>query len=191
MLEKLVTVLGEELATQVEAKLKENSIELGITNDGSLVPAEKHDSMKSEFKATTDQMQSLQEQLKALEGSTGTVEELKEQLKQKGEEFEKFKQDTIKRETTLTKSQAISKALEAAGAIKSSIDLLVPTFDLEQIQLDSKGQIVDLDVIINPVKEARKELFVTKAVESDPPTSGGEQVDETDPQAYFDSIMKK
>lgn len=191
MLEKLTTILGEELATQVDAKLKEANIELGIANNGSLVPADKHDSMKSEFKATTEQMQTLQEQLKALEGSTGTVEELKEQLKLKGEEFEQFKQDTVKRETTLTKTQAITKALDAAGAIKSSIDLLVPTFDLEKIQLDSKGQIVDLDVIINPVKEARKELFISKEIESDPPSNGGEPENLDDPQAYFNAQFKK
>lgn len=191
MLEKLTEILGEELSAQVEAKLKENSIELGITNDGSLVPADKHDSMKAEHKATVDQLEALQGQIKELEGSTGTVEELKEKLKAQADEFEQFKADTVKREVTLTKTQAIQKALADAGAIKSSIDLLATTFDLEKIQLDKKGNIVDLEDVINPVKEARKELFASVKIDDSTPPDSKSPVDDDDPQAYFNKMIKK
>ena len=47
MLEKLKGLLGEELSKQVEEKI--GSVELAIMNDGSVVNAEKHDTLKKEF----------------------------------------------------------------------------------------------------------------------------------------------
>ncbi len=49
MLEKLKELLGEELANQVTEKLGDT--ELAIMNDGSVVKADKHDSLKAEYKA--------------------------------------------------------------------------------------------------------------------------------------------
>lgn len=147
--------------------------------------------IEAEFTASQESMNKLQEQLKTLESSTTTVEELKEQLKARGEEFETFKADTQKREVTRTKTQSLAKELEEAGFMKSSIDLLIPTFDLEKIQLDSKNKIVDRDEIINPVKEARKELLVTRQIESDAPRDAETPIGLDDPQVYFDSQFKK
>ena len=190
LIEKIKTILGEELTALVTEKL--GTVELGITNDGSLVPADKHESMKTEFKATQEQLESLQSQIKDLEGSTGTIEELKEQLKSKGEEFEKFKNDTSKREMTRNKETALAKLLDKAGFIPSSIDLLIPTIDKEKITLDSKGNIVDADELINPIKEARKELIIEKKLDDNPPPNSNPPDDDPkDAQAYFNKAMKK
>ena len=74
MLEKIKELLGEELSEQVTEKL--GNVEIGITNDGSLVPAEKHDTMKAELKATKEQLDNVQVSLKELEGSNTSIEEL-------------------------------------------------------------------------------------------------------------------
>lgn len=189
MLEKITKLLGEELSKEVQAKLGE--VELGIVNDGSLVPAEKHDSMKAEFKATQEQLNKLQADIKAFEGSESTIEELKEQLKAKGDEFEQFKSDTEKREVARNKVSALTKALVKAGAIEESVDLLVNTFDLEKVQLNNKGEIVDNEDLINPVKESRKGLFSVTKPQDDPPPKGKEVEEYDSDQAFFDAKMKK
>lgn len=175
MIDKIKQALGEELAAQVAEKL--GDIELGIVNDGTLVPAEKHDGMKAELKATQEQLKSATDSLKDLEGSTDTIEELKAQIKAKTDEFEAFKADTDKREVTRTKTAALTKALEDAGAVKESIDLLTPTFDLDKIQLDNSGAIVDVADLINPVKESRKGLFSVTKPRDNPPPQGQSTVD--------------
>ena len=189
MLEKIKNLLGEELATQVEAKL--GDVELGISNDGTLVPAEKHDNMKAEFKATKEQLDKLQDDIKSFQGSESTIEELKAQLKAKGEEFEAFKSDTENREIKRTKVNAMTKALESAGALKSSIDLLIPTIDTDKVQLDKSGNIVDLDDIINPIKEARKELFTVEKPVDNPPVKGKPNTEYDSDQSFFDAMMNK
>lgn len=191
MLEKLIEVLGTELTEQVQEKL--GDIELGITNDGTLVPADKHDNMKAELKATQERLEGLHGQLKDMESSKGTIEELKEQLKAKGDEFEKFKNDVTLRENNLIKVSALEKGFKEAGALESVIDLLVGTVDLEEVNLDEKSGVSNLQDIINPIKEAREAAFIKSQADDNPPpdNQGGGDEDLDDPQAYFNRQMKK
>jgi len=52
MIEKLKQLLGEELANKVQEVL--GDVELAIMNDGTVVRADKHDSLKGEHKALTE-----------------------------------------------------------------------------------------------------------------------------------------
>lgn len=190
MLEKLKELLGEELSEQVTEKL--GTIELGIVNDGSLVPADKHDSMKAEHKATTEQLQKLQNDIKQLEGSTASIEELKEQLKAKDEEMEAFKSDVTSRETKRTKQQTYEKVLEEAGFLKSSIKLLAKDADYDAMTLDENGKIVNVNTYIDPLKESYKDLVVARQPLDSTPPAGDPPKDEgglTD-QELFDLKMK-
>lgn len=185
--------LGEELSTQVQEKLKEAGLEVGVINDGTLVPAEKHDSMKAELKANQEQLEKLQKDLQATEGKEQTIEELKQKLQQANTDYETFKQETEKREIISKKKNAAIKALEEAGAIKSSIDLLANTLDLEQLQLDKQGNLVDKDTIINDLKTQREGLFTTVQVEGDrPPAAPGKgDLNDLSDQAFFETMMTK
>lgn len=191
MNDKIKNALGAELAAQVEAKLVEAKIEVGVTNDGTWVKAEKHDSLKAEHDETVKQMGSLQDKVKALE-SDSTATDLKSKLEAISTEYEQFKTDTSKREAKRDKTVALTKALEGAGAVKSSIDLLINVFDLEKLQLDNKGNIVDLDDVLSPVKTERKELFAQTTISGDPPPKGkGSPNGDLDDQTFFNQMMKR
>lgn len=193
MLEKIKQALGEELSEQVATKLSEAKIELGIANDGSLVPADKHDSMKSELKSYQEQLEKVQKQLEETGTKEQTIEELKQQLNQAKEDYNQFKADTEKREVTNTKKNAVIKALEEAGAIKSSIDLLANTINLEELQIDKQGNIVDKDTIITDLKTQREGLFVEKKLDgAEPPrTAPGIKEDDLSDQAFFEAALKQ
>lgn len=193
MLEKIKEALGEELASQVTEKLTEAKIELGITNDGSLVNAEKHDGMKKELKDTQDMLNSLNEKLKTFEGSTDTIEDLKAQIKAKTEEFDTFKADTTKRETTRDKQRKFADALEKEGFVKSSIKLLVKDMDYEKMVTDASGNIVDLNNYIDPLKTEYSELITTKEADIPKPPAGDPPKDESNmtDQEWYDAQQKE
>jgi len=153
-----------------------------------------NDGLKDKLEETEKQLNKAQTDIEELSKSTGTVEELKDKLTKSQGELETFKADTVKRETVRTKKEALYKALDKAGAVNSSIDLLIPTFDLDKVQLDNKGNIVDLDDIINPVKDTRKELFTTKLLgDNTPPENKSNDIDTsgmTD-QEYLAHKLKK
>ena len=190
MNEKIKAILGEELATQVTEKL--GDIELAILNDGSVVPADKHDNMKAELKATQEQLNGANEALKGVEGSEGTIEELKAQMKAKSEEFEAFKTDTVKRETTQNKKKAFNEKLIASGFTKSSAKLLAERQDYDAMNIDSKGNIVDIDTFVNPLKTEYSDLVTTIQPEVPKPPAGDPPTDDSNlsAQAYFDKAMK-
>lgn len=190
MLEKINKLLGEELASQVAEKLGE--VELGIVNDGTLVPSQKHDGMKNEFKATKEQLETLQSQMQELEKSSGTIEELKKNLATKNEEYEKFKAEAEKRETSFIKKQKLKEGLSEKFA-KDSIDLLVNTFDLDNLAINESGAIVDLDSKINKLAEERPSLAIQKNITSVNPSLGKSVTEENleSDQDFFNAMMKK
>lgn len=153
-----------------------------------------NDGLKEKLDETEQQLNKAQSDIEELGKSTGTIEELKEQLGKSQSDLETFKADTEKRETSRTKKDALYKALDSAGAVASSIDLLIPTFDLDKVQLDNKGNIVDIDDFINPVKDARKELFATKSLgDNTPPTNNNDDTDTSgmSDQEYLAHRLKK
>lgn len=190
MLEIIKEKLGEELANQVTEKL--GDIELGIVNDGSLVPATKHDSMKKELKDTQDMLNGVNEKLKSFEGSTDTIEDLKAQIKAKTEEFDTFKTDTAKRETTREKQRKFADELEKAGFVKSSIKLLAKDVDYDAMLTDASGNIVDLNNYIDPLKTEYSELITTKEADVPKPPAGDppKDTDNMTDQEWYDAQTK-
>lgn len=155
---------------------------------------EEKEKNEAEFEATKAQLEDMQKQLKDFEGNSETIEELKDKLKKQAEEYETFKLDTVNRETTRSKMDAVVKALKVNGAIDDGLDLLASSIDLGTVQLTKSGDIVDLDDIINPLKEKRKGLFSTTELGGEKPPIGGEgkpDADNMTDQEYFNSVMKK
>lgn len=190
MNEKIKNLLGEELANQVKEKLGE--VQIGVTNDGTLVPAEKHDQLKVDFKELNEKLEKADSDLKEFSDTSTTIEELKTKLEESNNNYQAFKTEVDKRDTNRSKQSSLEKLLKDNGALPSVVDLLVKSFDLESIQVDSKGNVVDGDLIINPIKEERKELFATKTIEGQKPPKGTtDNTEDLDDQAYFNLMMEK
>jgi vacuolar-type H+-ATPase subunit I/STV1 len=138
------------------------------------VPKDDFNSKNEELKSTKTKMEDLQKQVEKLSESGGDVEKLKGEMDKIKSEYEDFKKDTEKRETNRKKQAAIETGLRAAKASDDAIDLLTSQFDLDKITLDNKGNIVDWDDHLKPVKESRKTLFgVTETGGGKPPNPGG------------------
>lgn len=156
------------------------------------VPKEQYSKKTNELEETQNKLDEASAKMQELASASDSIEELKLKLQEKTDELTQFKSDIDKREVTRNKTQALTSALANAGAVKSSIDLLINTFDLDSIQLDKKGNIVDLDELITPVKESRAELFAqTKPNDNPPPKNENVEDDDMDDQAYFNKKMKK
>lgn len=193
LVEKIKELLGPELSAQVEEKL--TGVDVGVMNDGTLVPAEKYESLKATHKQATEQQTALQAKLAELEKGSSTAEELKAQLAKVNADYENYKKEVAETEVKKTKQKAIYDALEKAGAVKSSIDLLANVIKLDEVTLDEKGNLQDVDKLISPIKESRKELFTVSTVDtSGAPNTKEKKVDDDslydDPQAFFNNFKK-
>lgn len=169
MIEKIKNVLGEELAKQVELKL--GDIELGITNDGSLVPAQKHEAMKVELKQSKEELEQVNTKLKETNSKIETIskdselaEKYKQQLEELKADHENFQKEAEKRLTNVSKTAAIEKALLNENANPEALELLTTKFDLEKIELDADGKVKDWDNVVKPLRESKKSLFGEKII---------------------------
>lgn len=197
MLEKIKEMLGEELTKQVEEKL--GDIELGITNDGSLVPAEKHEALKKdlkglkeELKLANDKMEETSKTLESLKEEGKSAEELKEQLNKIKEEYDGYKNETEERLVNKEKTYALEKALLKSNANPDAVDLLLNKFELEKINLDKEGNIVDWEEHLKPIKETRTTLFGEEKFKGNPPSDNITRTSKLDTLvAQYNEAQKK
>lgn len=176
MNDKLKEALGTELSDQVIQKLKESDIELGIVNDGSLVPAGKHEALKtelaqakSELDLTKSEFDNMNSKIEELSKHTNTTDELKAQLEETNNKYKAYESETEKRLTNVQKKHAIEKGLRDANANPDVLDILVDKFDLDSIQLDNENNIVDWKTHLEPVREKRASLFGEVKLQGDTP----------------------
>ena len=158
-MEWLQAILNDE---KVENKVDAIKKELPM----HFIPKEKYNEKTSEvqekadeLKATTDKMSDLQTQVEKLSGAEGEQEKLKEKLEAINGEFETFKSESESRLGNTKKTQAVELGLRDAQVNPETIDLLIPLFDLEHIELADDGKIRDWDKHLDPVKESRKSQF--------------------------------
>jgi len=160
------------------------------------VPKEKYNEKASEMqektdelKATTDKMTDLQGQVEKLSGAEGEQEKLKEKLEAINGEFETFKSESELRLGNAKKTQAVELGLRDAQVNPETIDLLIPLFDLEHIELADDGKIRDWNKHLDPVKESRKSQFPETAVSGTTPPDATS----TEPGGYkarYDEAIK-
>jgi hypothetical protein len=182
LLEKISTALGAELAKQVEEALAKATIEIGVTNDGTLVPAAKHDGLKDELrqaKAAKDdaeaQLTKVNEQLEELKNKPDTSAEVKAELEKVKGEYDTYKTDAEKRVAAVRKQAALERALLSDSANPDAIDYLVTLVDVDAVELLDDGSIKDFDKLTVPIKESKPSLFAKEFLK------GNKQANPKDP----------
>ena len=162
-MDELEKLLGEELHTQVTAKLNGQRL---ILDTGDLVSkkdfipktvfAEKEQKWKEQLEERTTDLKSAQEQLKAAEGQPEKLATLQEKMAETEVRY-KEKDETNKAELEKAlKMHAVELALKDADCIHSS--LLVPKVDLSSVVL-LEGKYIVPEAIITGLKEKFKENF--------------------------------
>lgn len=137
------------------------------------VPKDDFNDKNNELKETKAKMDELQKKVEELGKSGEDVAKMKSELEKVNTEFATYKQENEKRENNRKKASAIEKGLKSAKASDDAIDLLISQFDLDKITLDNKGNIVDWEDHLKPVKESRKTLFGEVKTETGKPNNGG------------------
>lgn len=174
IIETIKTLLGEELSAKVEAALKGKGkdgkdVDLGISNDGSLVPASKHEEEKRLRAAAEQTVAERDQQIEALskidaEGLQAEIERLK------GENIS-AKAAYEKQIATIKLDSALDSAISAARG-KNAIAVKALITNRDKLKLKDDGTVDGLD--LNAIKTAAPYLFdqIETKPEGDAPAGG-------------------
>jgi len=141
MLEKLKELLGEELSAQVETKL--GTVELAIMNDGTVVKADKHDTLKGDLRLLQEKydadLKKVNADLTTAITNAGDYDTLKGTLATLQGDNAKLSEDFGKELNTIKINSAIKVDLvkEQAKDIKS----VLAHIDLSRVTLDGENLI--------------------------------------------------
>ena len=164
----IAKLLGDELYNQVKSKLGDDN-EIVIANSGQWIPKGKFDSINNEAKQYKDQIQSLNETIKELQGKagdntelTGKLQEMQDQIKAKENEMAKTK-------------LGYSIQMAAMKANPHDVNDLMAMINIEDYEIKEDGKIINtqegksLDDVIGELKETKAYLFK----ENGPQGTGG------------------
>lgn len=154
----IAELLGDELYSQVKSKLGDDH-EVVIANNGQWIPKGKFDSINNEAKQYKDQIQSLNETIKELQGKagdntelTGKLQEMQDQIKAKEDEMAKTK-------------LGYSIQMAAMKANPHDVKDLMALINIDDYKIQEDGKIVNvkeakaLDDVIGELKETKAYLF--------------------------------
>jgi len=170
--ESIKKLLGEDLTKQVEEALKGKGkdgkdVDLVISNDGSYVPADKYEALKSQSASAEKALKAAADALKTIGGS-GDPAKIADDVKAAQDTIKNLQDNHAAEIKKIQKNTALRLAL--AGQAHDPADI-ISLLDLEKIEVDESGNLKsDLENLIKPIKEAKPYLF--RAQEQTPEIKG-------------------
>lgn len=161
MNETVKTLLGEELASQVEAALKGKGkdgkdVELVVGNDGSYVPADKYDALKGQSGSAERALKAAAEALKAIGGS-GDPAKIADDVKTAQSTLDTLEANHAAELQRIQKRTALKLAL--AGKAHDPEDI-IGMLQLDDIETDEQGGLkTDIEALVQPIKDSKPYLF--------------------------------
>lgn len=159
--ENIKTALGEELAAKVETALKGKGkegkdLDLVCGNDGTFVPADKHDLAKGQAASAEKALKAAAEALKAVGGS-GDPAKIADDVKTAQTTFSTLQETHQKEIAQIRKNTALRMAL--ADKVHDPADI-IGLLDPEKIEVDDAGALkTPLDEMLKPIRETKGYLF--------------------------------
>lgn len=185
IIEGIKTLLGDELSAQVEAALKGKGkdgkdVDLVIGNDGSFVPAEKHNGAVSGKNSAEAALKAAAEALKAI-GGTGDPAKIAEDVKTAQTTIANLQTTHDAEIKKISKNAALRLALN--GKVHDPSDI-IGLLDLDKIDVDDTGNLkTDLDGLLKPIKESKSYLFTEPAKPGAPEIKGAKPAEPGAPGA--------
>jgi hypothetical protein len=169
--ESIKALLGEDLTSKVEAALKGKGKDgkdvLVVGNDGTFVPADKYDAVKTQSASAEKALKAAADALKAIGGS-GDPAKIAEDVKTAQTTISTLQTNHTAEIKKIQKNTALKLAL--AGQVHDPADI-ISLLDLEKIDVDDSGNLkTDLDSLLKPIKETKSYLF--KAQDQNPDIKG-------------------
>lgn len=159
--ESIKAILGEDLANQVETALKGKGkdgkdVDLVVGNDGTFVPADKFDAVKTQSTSAEKALKAAADALKAIGGS-GDPAKIADDVKTAQETISTLQTNHTTEIKKIQKNTALKMAL--AGQAHDPADI-ISLLDLDKIDVDDSGTLkTDLDGFLKPIKESKAYLF--------------------------------
>jgi hypothetical protein len=159
--EKIKELLGDDLAKQVDEKLKGKGkdgkdIDAVIGNDGTFVPADKYETLKSEKAAADKLAADTANQLKEVKDA-GDPEKLKADLTAAQSKLNDLQKDHEAEVAKIRKANLVT--MKVVGDAHDPSDI-VTALDLDKIMLNDKGEIVSgLDDQLTELKGKKPHWF--------------------------------
>lgn len=181
--ESIKTILGEDLANQVETALKGKGkdgkdVDLVVGNDGTFVPADKFDAVKTQSTSAEKALKAAADALKAIGGS-GDPAKIADDVKTAQETISTLQTNHTTEIKKIQKNTALKMAL--AGQAHDPADI-ISLLDLDKIDVDDSGTLkTDLDGFLKPIKESKAYLF--KAPDQNPDIKGAKPAEPGNPPA--------
>lgn len=177
--ESVKTILGEDLANQVEVALKGKGkdgkdVDLVVGNDGTFVPAEKFNGANSGRNSAEAALKAAAEALKAIGGS-GDPAKIADDVKTAQTTIDTLRTDHQKEIARIQKNTALRLAL--ADQAHDPADI-ISLLDLDKIDVDDTGALkTDMDGLLKPLKESKSYLFKSQEPEKNPVVKGAKPAD--------------
>lgn len=181
--ESIKAILGEDLANQVETALKGKGkdgkdVDLVVGNDGTFVPADKFDAVKTQSTSAEKALKAAADALKAIGGS-GDPAKIADDVKTAQETISTLQTNHTTEIKKIQKNTALKMAL--AGQAHDPADI-ISLLDLDKIDVDDSGTLkTDLDGFLKPIKESKAYLF--KAPDQNPDIKGAKPAEPGNPPA--------
>lgn len=181
--ESIKTILGEDLANQVETALKGKGkdgkdVDLVVGNDGTFVPADKFDAVKTQSTSAEKALKAAADALKAIGGS-GDPAKIADDVKTAQDTISNLQTNHTTEIKKIQKNTALKMAL--AGQAHDPADI-ISLLDLDKIDVDDSGTLkTDLDGFLKPIKESKAYLF--KAPDQNPDIKGAKPAEPGNPPA--------
>ena len=176
----------EELLTDINTEVAKGLTEkFNKAFPLNAVPKDQYSKKTDEIKTLTDELETVNTNLTKMSKDTQTAEEYKIELDKLKGDYDTFKGNSEKREKDAEKKSKLKDNLSTKFA-KDSVDLLVGTFNLDELLINEAGEIVDIESKLTKLAEARPSLTIVVDNKS-PDSKDGKSKDEVDTSKLSDA----
>ena len=163
--------------------IEEEKIDEIIDEHREVTDALKED--RDKYKADAEKLVEVQKELDTLKKASEGTDSYKERYEKEHKDFEDYKANIKAEQTKAAKAEAYKALLKDAKVSSEWIDDIVKFTEMDDIQIDDDGKIVDADKRMEGIKEKYAKYIVSESTrgantENPPANTGGSKMTKAD-----------
>ena len=132
---------------------------------------------RDKYKEDAEKLPNVQKKLDELEAQDDKEDPYKEKYEKLQVEFDTFKEGVENEKIKAKKNKMYRELIKKAGVSEKRIDAIMKVTNIDNVELDEKGEIKDADKITENIKKEWSDFIVTESQKgadtTTPPTSTG------------------
>ena len=132
---------------------------------------------RDKYKEDAEKLPTIQKKLDELEAQNDKEDPYKEKYEKLQVEFDTFKEGVENEKIKAKKNKMYRELIKKAGVSEKRIDAIMKVTNIDNVELDEKGEIKDADKITENIKKEWADFIVTESQKgadtTTPPTSTG------------------